>query len=229
MIIAFYPGAGGNRYLRQQQGLEWQQPGVAYDHTVMQQLYQNRYLLGTADTSQSTVLTHCMNTQHLQHHFPEKDIVFIIGDLGACLQREWVLAGHDRFVAKQDTSVADRLEHYAAYKDRAWPECATAQDLLDLPTDILAEVEQDFARNIVRNNTGVLKELENQMLNKVNSAYEIIKWHQEYYTKYPVDLSGAADVVDIRTHNDIFSTVMREELTRYTSEIFNTVWNKLNE
>lgn len=228
MIIAFYPGGGGNRYLRQLEGLEWQQPSVTYDLQT-QQNYQNRYLLSLADTSQPTVLTHCMNTSHLQHHFPEHDIVFIIGDLRACLQREWILAGHDRFVSKKQVSTPDRLEHYAAYKDKAWPECTNCQDLLDLPSDILAEVEQDFTRNIMRINIGVLKDLENEMLDKVNSAYEIIKWHQEYYTKYPVELSGATNIIDISTHNDSFSTVMRQELEQYNSEIFNTVWNKLNE
>jgi hypothetical protein len=97
MIIAFYPGAGGNRCQRMMQNLEWQQSNIAYDAVNLGQNYKNRYLLGDAvNTDQDFILTHCLNKTHLQNKIPGHDIVFIVGDIKACLQREWRLAGETR-------------------------------------------------------------------------------------------------------------------------------------
>ena len=104
MIIAFYPGAGGNRYQRMIQNLEWQQSNITYDAVNPGQDYKNRYLFDDAvNMHQDFILTHCLNKTHLQNKIPGHDIVFVIGDLKACLQREWQLAGHDRYIRKQIT------------------------------------------------------------------------------------------------------------------------------
>jgi hypothetical protein len=70
--------------------------------------------------------------------------------------------------------------------------------------------------------------LETAAINKVNSSYEIIKWHTEYYSTYPVEFSSKDTVIDIGTGTDDFSITMQHELNLYNSEIFSDAWNKLN-
>ena len=65
MIIAFYPGAGGNRYQRMMQNLEWQQSNTSYDAVNAGQDFNNRYLFDDAvNTNQDFILTHCLNKTH---------------------------------------------------------------------------------------------------------------------------------------------------------------------
>jgi hypothetical protein len=40
----------------------------------------------------------------------------------------------------------DRVEHYMVYKDPAWPVVETEKDLLDLPSHIRYEVDQNFRK-----------------------------------------------------------------------------------
>lgn len=231
MIIAFYPGAGGNRYQRMIQNLEWQQSNITYDAVNPGQDYKNRYLFDDAvNMHQDFILTHCLNKTHLQNKIPGHDIVFVIGDLKACLQREWQLAGHDRYIRKQITPDLHRLEHYNAIKDETWPVCASLIELDNLPTDILHEVGQDYKKiaKKQRRGTDILSMLETAAIDKVNSSYEIIKWHKEYYSTYPVEFSNNDTVIDISTGTDAFSITMQQELNRYNSEIFNDTWNKVN-
>lgn len=231
MIIAFYPGAGGNRYLLKIIGKEWDNLGISYDNQVVGQQFLHRYLLESKilETNSEYILTHCMNISHIQKKFPDHNICFIVGDLKQCLQREWALCGHDRYVKKTVMNL-DRLEHYIAFKDPDWPVCNTAEEINNLPTNILKEIEQDF-NNIPGNvvsNTSVLKTLEQKFINKVNSAYDTIKWHKEYYSRYPVEYTSAVNVVNINTDNNIFSATMRQELSQYKNDVFDEVWNALN-
>jgi len=63
MIIAFYPGAGGNRYLQRLLGNDWTQPDTSYDLKTTQ-LFSHRYLLDhVPQTDSPHILTHCMNKQ----------------------------------------------------------------------------------------------------------------------------------------------------------------------
>ena len=231
MIIAFYPGAGGNRYLRMMQNLEWQQSNISYDAVNTTQHFDNRYLLDDAvDTNQDFILTHCLNTTHLQNKIPGRDIVFVVGNFKSCLQREWQLAGHDRYIKKQTVQDLHRLDHYNAIKDQAWPVCVSLSELANLPKHILQEVDQDY-KKIVKQQpsaTDILSMLETSAINKVNSSYEIIKWHKEYYSTYPVEFSNQDTVINIETGTDDFSITMQHELRLYNSEIFNDTWNKCN-
>jgi hypothetical protein len=231
MIIAFYPGAGGNRYQRMMQNLEWQQSNISYDAVNPGQDFNNRYLLGDAvDTNQDFILTHCLNKTYLQNKIPRHDIVFVVGDLKACLQREWRLAGHNRYIKKQTSLDLHRLDHYNAIKDQAWPVCVSLDDLDNLPKHILQEVDQDYKKIVKRQQPAadILSSLETAAINKVNSSYEIIKWHTEYYSTYPVEFSSKDTVIDIETGTDGFSITMQHELKLYNSEIFNDTWNKFN-
>jgi hypothetical protein len=231
MIIAFYPGAGGNRYLRMMQNLEWQQSDTSYDTVNLGQDFNNRHLLGDAvNTDQDFILTHCLNKTHLQNKIPGHDIVFIVGDIKACLQREWRLAGHNRYIEKQTVTDLHRLEHYNAIKDASWPGCVSLGDLANLPKHILQEVDRDYKKIAKQQQpaTDMLSMLETAAIDKVNSSYEIIKWHKDYYSAYPVEFSSKDTVIDIGTGTDDFSITMQQELNLYNSEIFNDTWNRLN-
>ena len=232
MIIAFYPGAGGNRYQRMMQNLEWQQPDTSYDAVNLGQDFKNRYLLSDAvNTDRNFILTHCLNKTHLQNKIPGHDIIFVIGDFKACLQREWILAGHDLYIKKQINLDLHRLEHYNAIKDVTWPACISLDELDNLPKHILQEVDQDYKKIVKRQQPAgdILSMLEAAAINKVNSSYEIIKWHKEYYSTYPVEFSNTDTVIDITTGTDDFSTTMQYELELYSSEIFDLVWSKLHD
>ena len=231
MIIAFYPGAGGNRYLRMMQNLEWQQSNISYDAVNTGQDFNNRYLFGDAvNTNQNFILTHCLNTTHLQNKIPGHEIVFVVGNLKSCLQREWQLAGHDRYIKKQSALDLHRLEHYNAIKDASWPVCVSLGELDNLPKHILQEVDQDYKKIVKQQQPAgdILSMLETTAINRVNSSYEIIKWHTEYYSTYPVEFSSKDTVIDIATGTDDFSITMQQELNLYNSEIFNDTWNTLN-
>ena len=157
--------------------------------------------------------------------------VFVVGDIKACLQREWRLAGHNRYIKKQTALDLHRLDHYNAIKDQAWPVCDSLEVLDDLPKHILQEVDQDYKKIVKQQQpaTDVLSMLETAAINKVNSSYEIIKWHKEYYSTYPVEFSNKDIVIDIGTGTDDFSITMQYELNLYNSEIFNDTWNKLHD
>jgi hypothetical protein len=91
MIIAFYPGAGGNRYYHYLQGLKDFVPNKTYDYLLQSQDFAYRYLdqdsAGLPD--QDLILTHCVNVQLLRQLFPDhKDIHLIMADLDTCIQRE---------------------------------------------------------------------------------------------------------------------------------------------
>jgi hypothetical protein len=232
MIIAFYPGAGGNRYQRMMQNLVWQQSNISYDAINPGQDFKNRYLLSeSVNTDRDFILTHCLNKTHLQNKIPGHNIIFIIGDLKACLQREWLLAGHNLYIKKQTDQILHRLEHYNAIKDAAWPVCISHDELDNLPRHILQEVDQDYKKIVKRQQPAgdILRMLETAAINKVNSSYEIIKWHKEYYSTYPVEFSSKDTVIDISTGTEDFSITMQYELNLYSSEIFDLAWSKLHE
>lgn len=230
MIIAFYPGAGGSRYLRMLQKLEWTSSNTSYDCLANQE-FKHRYLIDNVGDSgnRDFILTHCVNESHIRSKFPNHEIVFILGDLKKCLQREWALAGHERYIQKNIPRDYDRIEHYNAFKDNSWPVCLTIDDITNLPVAILNEVNQDFEKNQKKHNaTGVLADLENHVISKVNSAYEIVCWHKNYYEQYPLVVSNQSTIIDIDRGNDNFSKIMQQELELYNSEIFSEVWNKLS-
>lgn len=231
MIIAFYPGAGGNRYLQRLLGNDWTYPHTSYDKINTDQQYKHRYLLDHIPESDSQhILTHCMNIKKIQQAFPGHSVVFIKSDLQASLQREWALQGHRRFLDQTVKNTISRLEHYEAIRDPAWPEINTEDQLDQLPNNIKQEVQFDYVKvnNHAINVPGVLAQFTRNTINKINSAYEIIVWHLDYYEKYPVDFSGAEQVINIDIDNDDFCLLMKTELNLYPSEIFNQVWEAIN-
>jgi hypothetical protein len=172
-----------------------------------------------------------MNSQQIAGVFPGQAITFIKSNLQASLRREWILHGHKRFVDLQIQKNVSRLLHYQAIKDPAWPEIICTEQLNQLPAHILKEVQADYSKVIDQNIDvpALLESMAREWLDKINSAYEIICWHNQYYNTYPVDFSTAHQVVDIDNDDDEFSQLMRKELSLYQSEIFDQVWKVVNE
>lgn len=230
MIIAFYPGAGGNRYLKMSQGHHWTEPNISYDKSNPEQMYRYRYLIEQVpQPSAEYTLTHCMNSNKIAEELGDHHTVFIHSNMQQSLRREWILHGHQRFVEKQIKSSVSRLEHYQAFRDAAWPNIQTIEQLNNLPLEILKEVNADYDK--INNQTGavpgILAQLTQQYIDQINSAYEIISWHRDYYQRWPVDFSNAAKVVDIDTSTDEFCVFMRKELSLYQSEVFDSVWDRI--
>ena len=233
MIIAFYPGAGGNRYLQKLLGNDWSQPHTSYDRINTSQQHAHRYLLDHVPQTESQyILTHCMNSQKIQQTFPGHAIVFVKSNLQTSLQREWALHGHQRFQDRKIKNTVSRLEHYMAFRAPAWPDIVSEEQIDQLPENIKQEVEIDYVKvvnNTVHTVPGILVQLTRNTVDKINSAYEIIQWHLDYYDQYPVNFAGAEQVIDIDADNNEFGALMQTELARYQSEIFNQVWDAVNE
>jgi hypothetical protein len=160
MIIAFYPGAGGNRFYHYLQGQTMFDPQTTYDHLLKTQKMEYRYLTSTSVgiDDQPLILTHCVNVPLLKQHWPEQtEIVVIQSDLDASLKREWTLAGQFR-------------EH-------------------DMP-------------------------------DPKENALGTISYHYRYYKEYPLDLTGATQIIDISNDQTDFASMMREELSLTKSDIF---------
>jgi organic radical activating enzyme len=122
MIIAFYPGAGGNRYYHYLQGLKQFKTNQTYDHLLKTQSSQYRHLdsdsIGLPD--QELILTHCVNVPLLRQHFPDhKEIIVIVADLDLSLQREWLLKDQHRnkdFDNKYEHAFSHIGYHYRYYQ-----------------------------------------------------------------------------------------------------------------
>ena len=99
MLICFYPGAGGNRYYFYIKNRFYQKFGIAFDNFNPDEgnKPQFRYLesddIFKIDDS-IPVLTHCLNIEKLQYHFPLKTkFVIIDSNFKASLRRQWCLNG----------------------------------------------------------------------------------------------------------------------------------------
>lgn len=233
MIIAFFPGAGGNRFLQRMLNKEWSSPDTSYDDVNIDQAFEHRYLLGAVPNSQSGyVLTHCMNSKKLQQTFPGQPVTFIKSDLCCSLQREWTLNGHKRFEQRVVDPVVSKLEHYQAVRDPSWPQINSEAQLAQLPLNIQIELNRDYEQvmsGVPMSVPHTLVRVTKTIVSKINSSYEIITWHRDYYQQYPVDFSGASQVIDINNDNSDFCMLMRQELNRYHSDLFQQVWNAVNE
>lgn len=226
MVVACYPGAGGNRYLRMSKKLDWKGFGRSYDDRSPDQFFGNRYL-EDPNYVDDDILTHNMDYKTITKYFPSHEIVFILGDLKKCLRREWLLAGHQRYQQKhQIISEFDRVEHYRSYRDHAWPNVYTINELQALPQQILNEVNADY-ENLTQSYKD-LKSITKELIVKAESAHEMITWHLEYYKRFPLDFSGnCRSVIDIENDDVEFARVMKQELDLYHSDIFDEVWSSI--
>ena len=223
MIIAFYPGAGGNKYLLSTQDKEWQCFERSYDQDInppgsVKYLYHDYQ----PDQNYDVVLTHCLDTKLLRKIWPNRDITVILSDMQSCLRREWMLHGHDRYLGKVVNHLPDKSEFYNAIKDPSWPDIRSSADILLLPSAILEEVESSYLSMIDFKDP--LKLIKQKYINKIDSAMATITWHKDYYNQYPLDLAFCHNTVDISGETE-FAKHMQKELQFYSSTIFDDCWN----
>jgi len=95
MIIAFYPGGGGNRFYKWLQGQTAFEPNQGYDHTNPRQSFVNRYPRKETKAQlvqEPVVFTHCVNFDFITECWPDQDkIYFIFTDKNQSLKRQWAL------------------------------------------------------------------------------------------------------------------------------------------
>jgi len=228
LVISFYPGGGGNRYYLYTKGRKDFLPKKTYDDLVQNQPFEYRYI--TRDSllhDLPVVLTHCVNTSILKKNFPEHEIIVIKTDLKESLLREWKIDGHDRYInkmlkLKNDLSV---LEHYNSIKDNSWPSIDRVEDLSKLSSKIQKEVFEDRQKHICNETRDPVAILKKEIIEEIESAYETIAWHQQYYRLTPLDLSVANTIIDIDDETNDFCVMMRKEVKSFHSDIFDRAWS----
>jgi len=228
MIISYFPGAGGNRYLRMLRGDEWHSPHQGYDDLIRDQRPDHRYLYPNSTIEKTgIILTHCINTPLIKKICPEHQVVVILGNLQSCLRREWSLYGHSRYWQRIDPVSQDMLDLYLAVRDPSWPQIDQIEDIGNLPANIKSEF-QKFQSATTQRICPVdpLDKLKKEYNDRLDSAYAAIQWHLDYYDQYPLDLSQCDSVIDLDGEN-LFASIMKPELDRYPSELFDRCWEAL--
>lgn len=220
-VIGFFPGAGGNRYMRYLQNQEYQTLNRSYDDFFPEQYVGHRYLLDSHyDRLQNAiVLTHCMNQKHIRGVLNSDVHVTVLHfPMQSCIRREWMLRGNARYIV-QNRITADNLdkkiECYNAFKTDQWPDVKNINDYESLPKYIKQEVDDNFVEVISSQNNLIEHE----------SAAENIQWHRDYYQKYPVDTLDCT-VLHINDDN-VFCRIMRDELALYQSHVFDRAWETI--
>jgi hypothetical protein len=149
------------------------------------------------------------------------------------LRREWLLLGHQRYLSQVAVSKShNRVEHYNAIKDPTWPTVLSVRDISKLTAEILTEVNNNYEQILstqLLNNDSVQDTLQKQYAEKINSCYNSIVWHLNYYTDYPVDIDAADTIIDIEDQNNNFSIQIKAEINRYSSDLYNDVWDSIHQ
>jgi len=225
MIIAYYPGAGGNKYYCNITNREWQTHHQGYDLHVKDQEFQHRYLYhdSVSNGDFPVILTHCMNTPLIQKIWPNLPIFVILADMHSCLRRQWLLYDLNKYLAQIGQINPNILEFYEAIKDQSWPMVTDANELENLPLHIQQEIKAQYQEMMIPKTP--VKIIKKQYFEKIDSACSQILWHKNYYHHYPLDLSQAHKVIDING-TDNFAAHMKIELGLYKSEIFDDCWKE---
>lgn len=221
MIIGYYPGGGGNRFIRYMENQEFHQTGLAYDNIVSAPL-RGKYLDADGQVENKThdpMLLHCVNYDRIYQETGRSDIVIIKSDIKDSLCREWSIKGKYKpmFLPKEISDEELLVELVQSMKDPDWPEVRNSKEYKELPFWIRREVEYQFNKNKqCMSNTSCY--------NFLDSAYTAIIWHHNLYMKYPLD-PGLGKLVDIDQDDSEFARVMRRELAQYRHNLlFNFAW-----
>lgn len=214
-VIAFYPGGGGNRYLRYLSGQEYSQSAITYDSYNATQKFEHRYLLqDKINTSENIILTHCMNCDRIQQIVGPCEVIFIKSDFKKSILREWKLSGFDRYKQKFKFDYESfMVESYQKIKDDSWPECNNYNEFENLPDCHKQEVYEKSKKFC--------------NLDELISAWECICWHKDYYEKYPINTKNCK-IIEIDKESTSFAEVIRKELESYNSKIFDFCWDIFN-
>jgi len=101
MIIAYYTGSGGHRYLNFVEHKDYTKLGVTYYHDKDKEL---EYLVPEKTYQQyPIVLTHCLNYNLIRQKFPnDQDITFIIADRKASWCRKYLIKVSQNFISDDE-------------------------------------------------------------------------------------------------------------------------------
>ena len=219
MIIAFYPGGCGNRYLRYLQNKEYQTLQTSYDKFIMQK-EEHRFLLnsGQIKTDNSTIiLTHCLNIDKIKYHFPfENKIIAIKTDYKRSLKRQWMLDGVNLYLKKKTNY--NRLDIYNSIKQTTWPIISEEKDLVLLTNDIKSELDKAIdVHDYYSGSTFV----------GISSAFESIKYHHLYYKQFPTTIfeSEEVKIIDCEFSGTDFAKLVSKELSLYESSVYDFAWD----
>lgn len=218
MIIAFYPGIGGNRYFLFRQGQQDFSPGKSYDQLVRSQNFAYRYLDSTTQhlTDQETILTHCMNVPLIKKLFPnQKEIVVLLYDLDKGLKREFAVEGQ-----YQDRGMDNKIEHalssisfHHRYYEQVPLDTTGASEVLNIETD-----SGKFAQ-MMRN------EIESVLCNEFDSALES---YNQLKPQLLSDLPGDKIVQGFRSKFLDDAEKMRLELDKYSPSLCLAKWKQVS-
>lgn len=228
MIIAYYPGAGGNKYYNKIKGAPWQTHQKSYDNEIYDQLEKHRYVFQNSlvDNHADYILTHCVNTVLLNKLWPGREIHVIQSDLQSCLRREWMLSGHRLYLEKIEHEKINLLEFYAAIRDPSWPDIGDETEIDDLPQRITQEFYQRLQE--LQSPTDPVQILKNKYFKMIDSAVSSIQWHKDYYASLPMDLAYCSRTVSMTDHS-AFAMHMQKELRFYQNQIFDECWEICHE
>lgn len=196
-------------------GEEYSTPGVTYDRVVVDQKFKFRYLTDSGPYVPQTecTLTHCVNIAQIKLCLPcEEEFVYLVADLKQGLRREWYLEARVRNQPKHDPI----LVAYNSIRDSSWPVLLDSTQITTLPEFMQAETKQFVIEN---------QDVFTDTYHEINAAYESVIWHKEYYERYPFTTDETVTVVDIQNDKSDFAQVMRDELGRYSSEVFDLAWD----
>lgn len=123
MIIAFYPGAGGNRFYQWLINAEQEfKANQIYDGLNPDQIKANRYPGRQANLIDAPVVfTHCVNYDLIVKTWPNHSQVYILGvDLYQSLRRRWQLEGKKVSVNRHPVGgpfgmINWHIEYYSEY------------------------------------------------------------------------------------------------------------------
>lgn len=183
MIIAFYPGAGGNRwFFWNQDSKKIFESNKSYDDNLPQSPYYRYIYHDTSLADTDLILTHTLNVPLLLEKFPaHKEIVVINGDLKSCLRRQWVLAGHRlnaHHFSNADESIRAIVGFHRNYYAQYPIDFTGATRIFDISTD-----NDDFCKMMRQE----LVMYTNQEFDEVFDMYNKIDHRLQVIENYKID------------------------------------------
>jgi hypothetical protein len=119
MIIAFYPGAGGNRFYHWLRGARKFSLDIKYDLFTPYQYQENRYPRDPAQVVHSPVIfTHNMNFDYLKNCWSGRKIYMLDWDYKKSLCRRWLLRNDkddQPYRASAYNTICWHYEYYQRY------------------------------------------------------------------------------------------------------------------
>lgn len=221
MVIGFYPGAGGNRYISYLKGQEWTSLGTIYDNKSGYTVKGRGSFLAPEEaipyaTKEDYVVTHSVNSPRIAECFPGHKIVLIRADLKSCLRREWALKGKENNQQNNRNYEQTLIDCFNSIRADSWPTISTFTEY-QASADFM---KQEVITALSKNNTLGNDEIQQHL----NAAYTTICWHHNLYKIHPFDTSCADQIIDINDKTE-FTEVIQTELELYAdNHLFNFAW-----